>query len=36
MMQKTDFIDKCEHWRERITTEGKYYDVYDGKVWHDC
>ena len=35
MIRKTDFIEKCEHWRERMTTDGKYYDVYDGKVWKD-
>ena len=36
MIGKTAFIDKCEHWRERMTPEGKYCDVYDGKVCHDC
>ena len=24
MIRKTDFIEKCEHWRERMTTDGKY------------
>lgn len=30
---KTDFISKCEQWRERETPEGMYQDVYDGKMW---
>ena len=35
MIRKTDFIEKCERWRERMTTDGKYYDVYEGKFWKD-
>ena len=35
MIGKTDFITKCEKWRERVTLEGMYQDVYDGQVWRD-
>ena len=29
------FSVKCEAWRRRSTTDGYYYDVYDGQIWKD-
>lgn len=35
MIQRPDFITKCELWRSRKCVAGQYTDIYDGKIWTD-
>ncbi|XP_035665651.1 uncharacterized protein LOC118408900 [Branchiostoma floridae] len=35
MLQRPDFIEACEAWRNRSTQHGTYTDVFDGQIWKD-
>ena len=35
MTKRQGFLEKCDHWRSRVCTEGLMADIYDGKVWKD-
>lgn len=27
------FIEKCEEWRTKVSSNGAFDDIFDGKVW---
>ena len=31
MLQRKDFVELCEEWRDSVSSDGVYNDVYDGK-----
>ena len=35
MIERGNFLERCEHWRSRTIEEGRLGDIYDGKVWKD-
>jgi hypothetical protein len=35
MIERENFLQSCEQWRDRNTEDGILGDVYDGKVWKD-
>ena len=34
-LSRSDFLDKCEQWRNRVTDPNILSDVYDGKIWQE-
>ena len=35
MLQRKDFVELCEEWRDSVSSDGVYNDVYDGKIWKE-
>ena len=35
MVNRPNFLKKCEHWRHTTRSPGVLTDIYDGKVWKD-
>ena len=37
MLRRPGFVSNCELWRKSYTSinTGSYFDIYDGKIWHD-
>ena len=35
MLQRPQFFEKSEQWRNLQSDVGIYHDIYDGKVWKD-
>lgn len=35
MLQRPDFITKCEAWRERTVSDDVFADIYDGSMWKE-
>lgn len=34
LLNRKDFVEKCQQWRFRVAQDECLSDVYDGKVWH--
>ena len=35
MLQRKDFVTLCEEWRDSVSSDVVYNDVYDGKIWKE-
>ena len=35
LLKRQGFLEKCEHWRKRISLSDYLSDIYDGQVWSD-
>ena len=35
LINRPNFLEKCDKWRERVTEDGLLTDIYDGRIWKD-
>ena len=35
LINRTNFLEKCDKWRQRVTEDDLLTDIYDGRLWND-